>query len=95
MYIRECVIEATADGAAPADPALATEYKRLVGKILKSRIFFLRRTRHWSTPLGGLTRQLLKEGTTIAAGQSTGTGVPTHTSETARFARVTPPAETD
>ena len=67
MYIRECVIEATADGAAPADPALATEYKRLVGKILKSRIFFLRRTRHWSTPLGGLTRQLLKEGTTIDA----------------------------
>ena len=33
-------------------------------KILK-RIFL--RTRHWSTPLGGLTRQLLKEGTTIDA----------------------------
>ena len=31
-------------------------------KILK-RIFL--RTRHWSTPLGGLTRQLLKQGTTI------------------------------
>ena len=34
MDIRECIIEATADGAAPADPALATRYKRLVGALL-------------------------------------------------------------
>jgi len=34
MDIRECVIEATADGAAPADPALATTYTRLVGALL-------------------------------------------------------------
>ena len=34
MDIRECVLEATADGAAPADPALATTYKRLVGALL-------------------------------------------------------------
>ena len=34
MDIRECIIEATADGASPADPALASKYKRLVGALL-------------------------------------------------------------
>ena len=34
MDIRESVIEATADGAAPADPALATKYKQLLGALL-------------------------------------------------------------
>ena len=34
MDIRECIIEATADGASPASPALASKYKRLVGALL-------------------------------------------------------------
>lgn len=34
MDIRETVINATADGATPPDPALTSRYKRLVGALL-------------------------------------------------------------